>query len=182
VTITIPNIITIIRIILTPIFVIYLITDRFLLALTVFVIAALSDGADGLIARIFNQKSNLGAVLDPLADKILLVAAFVGLAARGFLPVWLTVVVISRDVLILLGALILFLNGTDFKVKPSILSKITTCLQLGAVFMVLSEKHFQFVSPFNEMLYWSVGFFTISSGLHYIHYWFKMMGEGSFSQ
>ena len=73
-------------------------------------------------------------------------------------------------------------NERVFKVRPSILSKVTTCLQLATVFLVLSEKHFQFFSPFSDMLYWLVGFFTISSGLHYIYYWFKMMGEGSLSQ
>jgi cardiolipin synthase len=83
---TIPNLITSLRIILTPIFIIYLINDRFLAALVVFVVAGLSDGADGLTARLLHQKSKVGAYLDPLADKILLVAAFVVLAARGFVP------------------------------------------------------------------------------------------------
>jgi cardiolipin synthase len=176
---TIPNLITSIRIILAPIFVIYLINDRFLSALVVFIFAGLSDGADGLLARLLHQKSKLGAYLDPLADKILLIAGFVVLSVRGFVPPWLTVTVISRDVLILLGVLILFLNGTKFKIRPSVLSKMTTCLQIGTVLLVLSKKHFQPLSQISDYLFWVTGVFTISSGLHYMSYWFRLIGDSS---
>ena len=176
---TIPNLITSIRIILVPIFVIYLINDKLLDALIVFIVAGLSDALDGFVARLFDQKSKLGSYLDPLADKILLVAAFVVLAVRGFVPPWLTVIVISRDVLILLGVLILFLNGTDFNVRPSVLSKMTTCIQLGTVFMILSAGYFHFFSRISVYVFWTAGLLTISSGLHYMRYWFGMMGSGS---
>jgi len=178
---TIPNLITSIRIILVPIFVIYLINDKILDALVVFVVAGLSDAADGFIARVFDQKSKLGTYLDPLADKILLVTAFVVLAVMDLIPPWLTVVVISRDVLILLGVLILFLNGTDFTVRPSFLSKMTTCIQLGTVFVVLSKGYFHFFSQISGYLFWIAGLLTISSGLHYMRHWFRMMGEGPMS-
>jgi cardiolipin synthase len=174
---TIPNLITSIRIILTPVFVIYLIQDDFLPAMVVFIIAGISDGADGLIARVFNQKSTLGAYLDPLADKLLLVAAFIVLAARGFVPPWLTVIAISRDVLILLGTLILFLVQSDFTVKPSIVSKLTTCLQMATIFVVLSRSYITVFSQISEILFWATGLLTIISGLHYMHYWFRQMGE-----
>ncbi len=163
---------------MAPILVIYLINDRFLPALLVFVLAGLSDGADGLVARLFNQKSKLGTYLDPLADKILLVTAFIVLAARGVVPPWLTVIVISRDILILLGVLILFLNAQDFTIRPSILSKITTCLQLGTVFVVLSKGHFHFSTKVSLYLFWATTVFTISSGLHYMRWWFRTIGEG----
>jgi len=176
---TIPNLITSIRIILAPIFVIYLINDRFLSALVVFIFAGLSDGADGLLARLLHQKSKLGAYLDPLADKILLIAGFVVLSVRGFVPPWLTVTVISRDVLILLGVLILFLNGTKFKIRPSVLSKMTTCLQIGTVLLVLSKNHFQPLSQISDYLFWVTGVFTITSGLHYMSYWFRLIGDSS---
>jgi cardiolipin synthase len=87
---TIPNLITVSRIILAPVFVIYLINDRLNSALIVFLICMISDGVDGMVARLFNQKSRLGAYLDPLADKILLVTAFVLLGVRGYLPSWLS--------------------------------------------------------------------------------------------
>jgi cardiolipin synthase (CMP-forming) len=175
---TIPNLITTLRIILVPIFIIYLINERFLEALTVFVLAGLSDGVDGLLARLLNQKSRLGAFLDPLADKILLIAAFVVLAAGGFIPVWLTVTVITRDILILLGVLILFLTKQDIVIKPSILSKINTCLQLATVFVVLVRNHFNLFPSMIPIIYILTGVLTIASGLHYMRSWFQMMGEG----
>jgi cardiolipin synthase (CMP-forming) len=175
---TIPNLITSLRIILTPIFIIYLINDELFPALVFFIVAGVSDAADGLIARLFNQKSKLGAFLDPLADKILLTSAFITLSARGHVASWLTVVVISRDILILLGVLILFLNSQDFTAKPSIVSKMTTCLQLGTVFMVLSSDFIPYSHLVNNALFWLTGFMTVSSGLHYMYQWFQMMGEG----
>jgi cardiolipin synthase len=183
---TVPNFITSIRIILTPIFIIFLLNGDSLLALILFVLAGLSDAADGLIARLFDQKSKLGAFLDPLADKILLISAFIMLSVKGyaFYPSWLTVIVISRDVLILLGVLILFLNSQDFTFKPSILSKTTTCLQLATVFVVLSTDLFSTHLPaltlqrFSDCLFWATGLLTIVSGLHYMRHWFRMMGEG----
>lgn len=176
---TIPNLITSIRIILVPIFVIYLINDELLPALVVFILAGLSDGVDGLVARLFDQKSKLGSYLDPLADKILLVTAFVVLATMELVPPWLTVIVISRDILILLGVLILFLNGQDFTIKPSVWSKITTCLQLGSVFIVLSKDYLHLAPQFSIYLFWVTGILTVSSGLHYMRYWFQTIGAGT---
>jgi cardiolipin synthase len=175
---TIPNLITCMRIILAPIFIIYLIQDQFLPALVVFIVAGITDGADGLIARVFNQKSRIGSFLDPLADKILLVAAFVTLAVRGYVPAWLTVLAISRDVLILLGVLILFLSKGDLIIRPSFLSKATTCLQLLTVFVVLSTGYVVFFAKVSQYVFWMTGVLTIMSGLHYMRYWFHAMGEG----
>ena len=178
---TVANLITSIRIILAPIFIIYLINDEFVAALIVFVLAGISDGLDGFIARVFKQKSKIGSYLDPLADKILLVAAFIVLSVRGFVPPWLGVTVICRDMLILLGVLILFLNGSNFVIKPSFVSKVTTCLQLATVFVVLAKSHLIFLGQINSYLFWVTGIFTISSGLLYMRYWFRMMGEGPLS-
>jgi len=174
---TVPNLITGLRIILAPIFIIYLIRKDLPAALVIFVIAGLSDGADGLIARLLDQKSRLGAYLDPLADKILLIAAFVVLSVHRFVPPWLTVMAISRDVLILLGVLILFLNGGEIVIRPSLVSKITTCFQLGTIFVVLSKDYIPQFHHINTPLFWLTGLFTITSGLHYMYYWFRIMSE-----
>ncbi len=99
---TIPNFLTILRVLLTPVLVILLLEERLSEALFVFIIAGVTDGLDGLIARLYKQKSRLGAFLDPLADKILLVTTYVILAVQGLVPSWLTVIVLSRDVLIVL--------------------------------------------------------------------------------
>lgn len=140
-------------------------------------VAGLSDAADGLVARVFNQKSTLGSYLDPLADKILLVAAFVVLSFRGFVPPWLTVIVISRDVLILLGISVLFINGLTLTIRPSLISKATTCVQLITVCVVLSSGYIHFPAGFQRIVFWLTGLLTISSGLHYMYYWFQVIGD-----
>ncbi|MBW1829697.1 MAG: CDP-alcohol phosphatidyltransferase family protein [Deltaproteobacteria bacterium] len=174
---TVPNLITSLRIILTPIFIIYLIDDKTLPALIVFTIAGLSDAADGFIARVFNQKSKLGAILDPIADKLLLVTAFVMLSVKDFVPSWLTVIVISRDLLILLAVLILFLSKENVEMRPAFISKITTCLQLATVFNVLFADYFPDFHQFSIYLFWATGLMSVTSFLHYLRQWFRIMGE-----
>lgn len=172
---TIPNLISAFRILLVPIFLVFIINDRFLAGLIVFVLAGLSDAADGMIARLFNQKSRLGSYLDPLADKCLLVSAFVCLAAIHIIPLWLAVIVITRDILILLGSFILFLkNGAD-TVKPSVWGKATTFFQLATVFLVLVEKHFHLFSQYVYVVYGVTGTLTVISGLLYTRSWFFTM-------
>jgi cardiolipin synthase len=175
---TIPNLITVIRIILAPVFIVYMINDQLLYALIIFLICSLTDGIDGMVARFFNQKSNLGAYLDPLADKLLLVSAFVTLAVKQIMPAWLTVVVIARDVMILLGLLILLLNRLDFKMKPSMISKINTCFQFLLLIFLLGKDYLHFPPKFYSVFFYLTALFTISSGLHYMYYWFKILGDG----
>jgi cardiolipin synthase len=175
---TVPNLITSLRIILTPIFIIYLINDETLPALIVFTLAGVSDAADGFIARVFNQKSKLGAILDPIADKLLLVTAFVMLSLKDFVPSWLTVIVISRDLLILLAVLILFLSKENVEMRPAFISKITTCLQLATVFNVLFADYFlPAFHQFSIYLFWATGLISVTSFLHYLRQWFRIMGE-----
>jgi cardiolipin synthase len=174
---TIPNFITLVRIILAPVFVIYLINDHLTSALIVFVICTASDGVDGMVARLFNQKSRLGAYLDPLADKLLLVTAFLLLAAMGHLPAWLTVAVIARDVTILLGVLVIHLNKSELRIRPSVLSKINTCFQFITVTAVLSKGFVSLPPTLYLYFYYATALFTIASGLHYIQYGLKIMSS-----
>ncbi|MBN1830785.1 MAG: CDP-alcohol phosphatidyltransferase family protein [Deltaproteobacteria bacterium] len=174
---TIPNLITTIRIVLAPVFVIYLINSQFLAALIVFLICAVSDGLDGALARVFNQKSKLGAYMDPLADKLILVAAFVALSIIGILPPWLAVTVIARDMMILLGILVLFLNRLEVIIKPSFLSKITTWAQFVTVLIVLTEFYLSTVNKIYPYIFYLTGLLTVSSGLHYMYRGFKIIGE-----
>jgi cardiolipin synthase len=178
---TVPNLITTIRIILTPIFIIYLLDGEILSALVVFAVCGISDGLDGFLARVLKQKSKLGAYLDPIADKLILASTFVVLAVMNFIPTWLAVTVISRDVLISLGVIFLMIYGMEIRIRPSIISKITTCLQFITVIGVLSSGagYLAVSEDLFTILYQVTGVFTISSGLHYIHSWFRMMGEGS---
>ncbi len=175
---TIPNLITTLRIILTPIFIIYLLNDQLISALVVFALCGLSDGLDGLLARVLKQKSALGAYLDPIADKLILASTFVVLAVRGLVPAWLSVTVISRDVLILLGVLVLMLYRMEVRIRPTIVSKVTTCLQFVTIIGVLAWRFLELPQEVFTVLFRATGVATIASGLHYIHTWFKMMGEG----
>lgn len=175
---TIPNLITAIRIILAPIFVIYVINGQSLAALIIFLSCAVSDGLDGILARLFNQKSKLGAYMDPLADKLVLVAAFVALSIKGILPPWLAVTVIARDTMILLGISVLFLNRLEVVIKPSVLSKITTWAQFVTVLIALSQCYVSLVTNLYPYIFYATALLTISSGLHYMYYGFKMIGEG----
>jgi cardiolipin synthase (CMP-forming) len=176
---TIPNLITAFRIILAPVFVIYLINDRLNSALVIFLICMISDGIDGMVARLFNQKSRLGAYLDPLADKTLLVTAFVLLGVRGYLPSWLTVTAIARDVMILLGVLVFHLNRLEVRIRPSAVSKINTCFQFITLSVVLLKGCVLFPSAIYEALYYITAGLTIISGLHYMQYGLRTMGEGT---
>jgi cardiolipin synthase (CMP-forming) len=174
---TIPNFITIFRIILTPVFVIYLIYNNLTAALIVFVVCTASDAVDGFVARFFNQKSKLGALLDPLADKLLLVTAFVVLSVMSYLPAWLTVTVIARDVTIVLGVLAIQMNKMELHIRPSVLSKINTCFQFLTVTAVLS-KGLVLLSPTLYLyLYYVTALFTVASGLHYIQYGLKVLSS-----
>jgi cardiolipin synthase (CMP-forming) len=175
---TIPNLITILRILLAPVFVIYLINGHLTAALIIFVVCSVSDGVDGMVARFFNQKSRLGAYLDPLADKLLLVAAFIVLSAMGHLPAWLTVTVITRDVVILLGVVTIHFNKLELPIRPSVLSKINTCFQFLTVTVVLSKDLLSLAPPLYHYFYYATALFTVSSGLHYIQYGLKFLAAG----
>ena len=168
-TINIPNSLTLIRILLTPLFVIFLLKDLLSFALLVFTIAAISDALDGLFARYFNQHTELGAYLDPIADKLLLTSAFVSLAILKIVPGWLTVIVISRDILILLGVTIFAMTNINFDVRPSIASKCTTVAQLSTVFLALLDPKLPDFYMIQLSLYWLTAGLTIISGLHYIY-------------
>ena len=99
------------------------------------------------------------------------------MGVRGFLPPWLAVMVIARDVLILLGVLMLYLMGANFVFRPSIVSKVTTCLQFVIPIAVLSRDYLSLPPESYIYLYLLAAAFTICSGLHYMYYWFKVMGE-----
>ncbi len=167
--INIPNILTLIRILLTPLFVIFLLKNLYSSALIVFTIAGISDGLDGFIARYFNQRTTLGAYLDPIADKILLTAAYASLAILNIIPPWLTVIVISRDVLIAIGMFIFTMTNIRVEIKPSIVSKCTTAAQLLTVFLALLQMQMAGISAIIYSLCLLTAVLTIMSGLHYTY-------------
>ena len=164
--------ITLIRILLTPVFLIFMIRGYPGWAMLIFGVAAMTDGIDGFIARTRNQKTALGSVLDPLADKLLLTTAFVGMAFKHDQLVWIIVLIVSRDVILAIGALLIYLTGAKFEFKPNISGKITTFAQIVMVLIGLSgdglnRPEILHTSPFIIWAY-ITAVLTIISGLTYI--------------
>ncbi len=172
-----PNALTLVRILITPLFIICLIKGSYSMALLVFILAGVTDGLDGLLARLMNQKTTVGAVLDPIADKLLLVSAFVTLAVQEMIPAWLAVVVISRDVLIFIGIAILEVSRVDYRIQPSMVSKCTTVAQLTAIFLLLVSIQTSAVEHALTPVYGLTAVLSIVSGLHYVYLGVQIMPE-----
>ena len=166
---TVPNQLTFLRLGFLPFFIVLIFYERYAWALLILVLAALTDGMDGLLARSLNQKTALGAYLDPIADKLLLSSSFVVLAIEGLIPRWLTILVLGRDVLILTTATVIMLVSGYRQFPPSIFGKIATGVQILLVFVVLSIEvfHFPVLQMAGQLLGYIVAGFTIFSGFHY---------------
>ena len=177
---TVPNILTIIRILLTPVFVMAYTSENFNLAWILFAIAGLTDALDGFLARIWNQRTQLGAMLDPLADKALLVTSFICLSAKGWLPLWLTVLVVSRDAIIIGGLAVLSFWGVDVRsrIKPIWISKFTTAAQIVLVLFVMVQWTFDFnYSVILQGAVWITAAATVVSGVAYVRKGFELFAE-----
>ncbi len=172
-----PNSLTTLRILSIPVFTICLLYDQLFSALLIFVGAGVTDALDGLLARLYNQRTTLGAYLDPIADKLLLTTAFIGLAVLGIIPRWLTVVVIARDVIILLGILILILTSHKVEINPIFLSKATTVFQTLTVALALLTHYVPSISALLTYLIWATTLLTCFSGLQYMYIGSKYFNE-----
>jgi len=169
---TIPNIISIIRLAMVPYIVWTLLEGRLMLAFILFVVVGISDGVDGYIARKFNQRTELGAYLDPLADKTLLVTMFVALGYLEAIPQWLVIIVLTRDVLILAGVMVAFVIGNPIEIKPLFVSKANTAVQIVLVSLALAIPAFNLdLSSVQSMLVWICAVLTIASAFAYFAAW-----------
>jgi cardiolipin synthase len=186
--ITVPNLLTVFRMVLIPVFASLLFYQRFLLALGVFVIAGVTDGLDGLLARRFNQKSQLGTILDPIADKLMLVTSFVVLSMRSVfpqplpshlpVPFWVTVAVISRDVFILVGAAAINIVTGFRGFRPSLLGKINTTVQILAIAAIIFAASVPYGTGYYlPTIYTTVFAFAVLSGAHYVFFVSKLVNE-----
>jgi cardiolipin synthase (CMP-forming) len=167
-----PNAITLLRIAMAlPLY--WMLRDsRFDVALVIAALAGISDGLDGWLAKRFGWVTRLGAMLDPLADKLLLFACFLGLVAGGHLPLWLVLLVIGRDVVILSGALAYRVLVGPFEAAPTLISKVTTFLQIALVLWVMgSEVGLPLPASGLALLLGAVVVFTLASGAHYVLVW-----------
>jgi cardiolipin synthase len=179
---TVANLLTVFRLILIPVFVTVLYYQRFTWALGVFFVAAVTDGLDGLAARSFNQKTQLGAILDPMADKLLLVTAFVILSLPRFtltdpIPFWLTAVAISRDVIIVLAAAVINMTTGFSGFRPSIPGKLNTFVQIVMIVFFLMANAFNLLAEYLPVVYYATLGMAVFSGLHYIAHINRLMSE-----
>lgn len=164
----VPNFLSILRIVSIPLFIILMSYGEHKAAFAVFGFAAVTDALDGFVARLFRQKTALGAYLDPIADKLLLASSFVAFALLNLIPRWLAILVVSRDVIISMGILVLRLTSFPVEISPSALSKCTTLFQILAISITLLLHIIGRSSASVAALYWLTGALTIASGIHYI--------------
>lgn len=166
---TLPNAITIARLCAIPVAIWLILKHRLDLAFWVFVAAGVSDALDGWLARVRNSRSAFGAILDPIADKALLVSVYVTLAAIGVLPDWLAILVVFRDLLIVGGVLALWVHGQPPAIRPLLVSKVNTVAQIALAALALGLTGYAIEAPLLlEALVWLVAATTLASGAAYV--------------
>jgi cardiolipin synthase len=186
--VTLPNVLTIFRMALTPVFVSLLFYQKFVWALAAFVVAGITDGLDGLLARRFQQQSELGRILDPIADKMMLVTSFVVLSMRGVFPTplpkhlpvpfWVTITVISRDIFILVAAAAINMVSGFRAFRPSFLGKVSTVVQIVAVAAVILAAQTRVGTGYYlPTIYTSVFTLALLSGIHYIFFVGRLLND-----
>ncbi len=170
--INIPNLISLIRLLCVPMTVWLIINNQVLIAFWVFVFASISDALDGFIAKRFNLQTELGAYLDPIADKALLVSVFITLGQAGYLYSWLVLLVVFRDSLILVGAFLYHLIHENLTMEPLLISKINTAAQFFLVTVILGLHGYSIVdSLIIEIMVYVVAVTSIISGAAYVGIW-----------
>jgi cardiolipin synthase len=173
-----PNSLTILRILLIPFFIGFLLYERYEYALGTLLLAGLTDSLDGTIARVANQRTKLGAYLDPLADKLLLTSAFVTLSVLHLVPLWIAIIVVSRDTMLITGTLLARLTELRVDLSPTLLGKGTTLFQLAYIILVVvltsQEMDLRLLQP---LLYFMLGL-TVLSGFHYLYRGYTHLSAG----
>jgi cardiolipin synthase len=170
---TLPNFITLLRLAMLPFFLVAISNGSFGLALGLFVAAGISDGIDGYLARRFDMKSALGAYLDPIADKLMMMSSYVFLSIPSYpgqykIPVWLVVLVVSRDVLLLTVALLLVLTGSRVRFTPTWAGKVATVTMIFNVLIVLCANLWDWPAPPVLVGFGAVATIVVFSGFHYV--------------
>jgi cardiolipin synthase len=176
VNINVPNFITLARVIAVPVVFWLLLSGNTMAAFAVFVCAGISDAVDGYLAKRFNSQTELGAYLDPMADKLLIVSIYIALGVRGELPLWLVIAVVSRDILIVLAVLLSWLMDRPVVIKPHAISKTNTTAQLILAATVLADDAFMLgLWRLRLALVWITGILTFVSLGVYLKSWILHM-------
>jgi cardiolipin synthase len=174
----IPNLITLARMLMAPLAISMIVSQRFMPAFMIFLLAGISDAIDGFIARNFDLRTELGAYLDPLADKALLISIYVSLAIYAELPAWLAIAVVSRDVMILVAVMVSWLMDKPVEIRPVWESKINTAAQIALAGFALGVRAYGFgLQPVQTVLEWTVAATTFGSGGVYIAQWLDHMNR-----
>ncbi len=173
---SIPNIITLGRILLVPVIVWAIASNQMAIAFAVFIVAGVSDAVDGFLAKRFNMASELGALLDPIADKALLVSIYIALGTWGAVPRWIVILVVSRDIMIVAAVIVSWLVGKPIPMKPLMVSKLNTVAQVAFAALVLGSLGFGFnPMPYDLILMGFVTVFTLVSVSLYLVEWVRHM-------
>lgn len=168
----IPNIISVLRILLTLPVMYFLLQREYGMALVLFAVAGFSDGLDGFLAKHYGWQSRLGGLLDPLADKVLLMTSFLVLAATGLIPIWLVLAAICRDLIIVGGALYYNFMVEEVQPAPSLVSKLNTLLQIVLVILVVTDAGpLPLPAVLIDSLQWMLLATILVSGAHYVYVW-----------
>jgi cardiolipin synthase (CMP-forming) len=174
--VNIPNIITLGRILAVPFIVWAIASNQMEIAFAIFIVAGVSDAVDGFLAKRFNMSSELGALLDPVADKALLVSIYMALGIWGAVPRWIVILVVSRDIMIVGAVIVSWLYGKPIPMKPLMVSKLNTVAQVGFAALVLASVGFGFnAEPYDLILMGLVTIFTLLSVSFYLVEWARHM-------
>jgi cardiolipin synthase len=175
---SIPNLITLARILSVPLVVWAITSGAWMTAFILFVVAGISDAVDGYLAKRFDMASELGAYLDPLADKALIVSIYVSLGIAGAIPRWLVIFVVARDIMIIGAVILSWLIGRPVEMKPLRVSKLNTVAQIVFACVVLGSLAFEFdASPLVPILTYSVAVLTFLSIAFYLADWIRHVGS-----
>lgn len=176
----VPNLLTLARIAMVPYLVVLLQQQSYSLALIVFIVAGVSDGVDGYIAKKYNAKTKLGAILDPLADKALLVSSYVMLSIMQLIPFWLVVTVVFRDIIIIAGYLIMEMFFGTVTMQPLRVSKVNTVVQITFVILMLTSLAWSLdLSLLIKLVAYLVFLTSVVSGAAYVYIWSIKTTESS---
>jgi len=170
-----PNKLTISRILLIPILILFLIYGYHFFAMLTFALASFTDALDGIIARATDQRSKAGAFLDPIADKLLINATFIALAVMKLLPCWIAVLVMIRDLLIVLGIMVMHMAHKTPAISPTYLSKATTLAQMLTLLVALLDLWSGGLSSILRFFIWISALLTLLSGFDYVYRGARMM-------
>lgn len=173
---TLPNLITIGRLILVPLVILMIVNQRWQAAFAIFVIAGISDAIDGILARRFGMASELGGYLDPIADKALIVSIYITLAMVGAIPAWLVILVVSRDLMIVSAVILSWVMGKPLVMAPFLVSKLNTAAQIIFAALVLGSSAFGIdPGPAREVIELAVAVLTLGSMAAYLAFWLRHM-------